>query len=103
MMCLTHNLNPARSPGVHLPFHSDDWSPELFKLYFDSEIVNVICDASNEYAERNKNKYTRMYSYFKRWSHVISIVLLEYLFIWVIGRYHMLDSCGVLLVSVMTH
>ena len=26
----------------------------------------MICDASNEHAERNKNKYTRTYSYFRK-------------------------------------
>ena len=62
-----HQFNPSRSVGVHLPLHSEDWSPEeLFKLYFDSEIVNMICNASNEYAERNKNKYPVMYSYFRK-------------------------------------
>ena len=62
-----HQFNPSRSVGVHLPLHSEDWSPEeLFKVYFDSEIVNMICDASNEYAERNKNKYPVMYSYFRK-------------------------------------
>ena len=59
-----HQFNPSRSVGVHLPLHSEDWSPE--ELFKDSEIVNMICDASNEYAERNKNKYPVMYSYFRK-------------------------------------
>ncbi len=62
-----HNFNPSRSPGVHLPLLSEEWSPEeLFRLYFDSAIVKVICDASNEYAERNKNRYVQMYCYFRK-------------------------------------
>lgn len=62
-----HTFNPSRSPGVHLPMHSEDWSPEeIFKLYFDSEIIKLICNASNEYAERNKKKYPQMYSYFRK-------------------------------------
>ncbi len=62
-----HNFNPSRSPGVHLPLLSEEWSPEeLFRLYFDFAIVKVICDASNEYAERNKNRYVQMYCYFRK-------------------------------------
>lgn len=42
-----YQFNLSRSIGVHLPSQSEDWSPEeLFKLYFDSEIVSMICDAS---------------------------------------------------------
>ena len=61
-----HEFKPSRSVGVHLPSRSGEWPPyELFKLFFDSEIVNMICDASNEYAERNKSKRRVMYSYYR--------------------------------------
>ena len=35
-------------------------------MYFDDNIVQQICDASNEYAERNKDKKKQMYQYFKK-------------------------------------
>ena len=60
-----HEFNPLRSIGPHLPSCIDVSSPaELFKLYFDSDIVQKICDATNEYAERNKDKHPVMYRYF---------------------------------------
>lgn len=37
----------------------------LFKMYFDENIVQQICDASNEYAERNKDKKKEMYRFSK--------------------------------------
>ena len=62
-----HSFQPLRSVGVHLPPCPSDPSPAtLFKMYFDDNIVKQICDASNEYAERNKDKKKQMYQYFKK-------------------------------------
>lgn len=60
----THPFQPLRPVGPHLPATIQVSSPaELFKLYFDSGIVVRICDATNEYAERNKEKAV-MYRYY---------------------------------------
>ena len=51
-------FKPLRSIGPHLPSCIEVSSPaELFKLYFDSDRVQKICDATNEYAERNKDEH----------------------------------------------
>ena len=56
-----------RSVGAHLPSSICEPSPaDLFKLFFDEEIVQSICDASNEYAERNKTSRPAMYRYYKQ-------------------------------------
>ena len=56
-----------RSVGAHLPSSICEPSPaDLFKLFFDEEIVQRICDASNEYAERNKTSRPAMYRYYKQ-------------------------------------
>lgn len=60
----THPFQPLRPVGPHLPATIQVSSPaELFKLYFDSGIVERICNATNEYAERNKEKAV-MYRYY---------------------------------------
>ena len=60
-----HEFKPLRSIGPHLPSCIEVSSPaELFKQYFDLDIVQKICDATNEYAERNKDKHPVMYWYF---------------------------------------
>ena len=46
-----HDFQPSRSVGV-VPSNVEELIPaDVFKLYFDSAIVDVICSASNEYAE----------------------------------------------------
>lgn len=61
------DFKPSRSVGPHLPPRASSYSPaSLFKLYFDFDIVQKICDSSNEYAERNKYKRPTMYRYFER-------------------------------------
>ena len=62
-----HDFQPSRSVGVqNVPSNFEELTPaDLFKLYFDSAIVDVICSASNEYAERNKSNYPTMYAYFR--------------------------------------
>ncbi len=62
-----HDFKPLRPVGPHLHSHAVTYSPAaLFKLYFDSDIVQKICDATNEYAERNKEKCPTMYGYFSK-------------------------------------
>lgn len=59
---------PKRPVGVHnIPSNFEEITPgDLFKLYFDSTVVDYICSASNEYAERNKSKYPTMYAYLRQ-------------------------------------
>ena len=60
-----HIFMPSRHVGPHLPSDLIDPSPaEIFKLSFDHESVGMICRASNEYAELNKDKSSTMYSYY---------------------------------------
>ena len=52
--------------GVHLPDGLDDTNPvSFFKLFFDTNIVQMICDNSNEYAELQKGVKPVMYRYFQ--------------------------------------
>ena len=60
-----HKFTPLRSVGPHLPSCIKVSSPaELFKLYFDLDIVQKICDTTNEYAKLKKGKHPVMYQYF---------------------------------------
>ncbi len=52
-----HDFEPLCSVGVH-GLSSELTPAELFKLYFDPAIVNFICSATNEYADRNKSNYS---------------------------------------------
>ena len=62
----SHSFEPVRPVGVHLPAEVGEVSPEkLFKLYFSSDIVQYICAASNESAERVKCTKPGMYKYYK--------------------------------------
>ena len=59
-------FDPPRPSGVYIPEDVDPNSPiELFKLFFDAEIVDYICNASNEYVESEKEKRPAMYCYYK--------------------------------------
>ena len=61
-------LKLMRAIGAHLPLGFSEISPaDLFKLYFDMDLVQNICDATNEYELQKKNHPT-MYQYFK---HVV--------------------------------
>ena len=59
---------PKQSVGAHnIPSNLEEITPcDLFKSYFDSTVVDCICSASNEYAERNKSKYPTMYAYLRQ-------------------------------------
>lgn len=60
------HFDPPCPSGVYIPEDVDPNSPiELFKLFFDAEIVDYICSASNEYAESEKEKRPAMYHYYK--------------------------------------
>ncbi len=62
----THTFNPAREVGPHLPSNIDITSPiDIFKLYFDENIVQVIISATNEYAEKMKDVKKSMYRNFQ--------------------------------------
>ena len=63
----THDFKPLRAAGACLPSgYSVEPSPtDLFQLFFDNEIVQKICNATNEYAERQKTKRPTMHCYFK--------------------------------------
>ena len=59
-------FDPPRPSSVYIPEDVDPNSPiELFKLFFDAEIVDYICNTSNEYAESEKEKRPAMYRYYK--------------------------------------
>lgn len=61
----THTFKPSQVVGPHLPASAEAFSPaDLFKLFFNAEIVQKICDASNEYTERNKDRLPGMYRYY---------------------------------------
>ncbi len=63
----THNFHPSRSAGAHLSIDIGELTPaDIFKLYFDSVIVQKICDSTNEYAEIHKIARPTMYRYFKQ-------------------------------------
>ena len=56
-----HIFMLSRHVGPHLPSDLIDPSPaEIFKLYFDHELIGMICRASNEYAKLNKDKSSTM-------------------------------------------
>lgn len=60
-----HEFKLLQSIRPHLPSCIEVSSPaELFKLYFGLDIVQKICDATNEYAERQKDKHPVMYRFF---------------------------------------
>ena len=60
-----YDFEPWRSVGVHHLLSSNELTPaDIFKLYLDPAIVDVICSATNEYAERNKSKYPTMLAYY---------------------------------------
>ena len=59
-------FTPTRPVGVYLTDNTDPNCPAaLFKLFFDTNIVQSICDASNEYAESLKDVKPIMYRYLK--------------------------------------
>ena len=60
----THDF---RAAGACLPsgFSVEPSPADLFQLFFDNKIVQKICDATNEYAERQKTKRPTMHRYFK--------------------------------------
>uniref|UniRef100_A0A1X7TKW5 PiggyBac transposable element-derived protein domain-containing protein n=1 Tax=Amphimedon queenslandica TaxID=400682 RepID=A0A1X7TKW5_AMPQE len=48
-----HDFKPSRNIGAYLPASVNASSPvDLFKLFFNEVIVQNICDATNEFAER---------------------------------------------------
>jgi hypothetical protein len=61
-----HIFNPSRTVGAHVPYDNEITPADLFKLFFDSKIVQDICDASNEYAELKKSSRSTMYRYYKQ-------------------------------------
>ena len=57
---------PITSPGFYLPHGTSTSDPEmLFRLFFNSDIMNYIYKASNEYAESLKDKRTVTYEDYK--------------------------------------
>ena len=63
---VTFPFTPTRSAGTYLPMNTDPDSPEqLFKLFFDDEATQMICNATNEYASLQKDNKPVMFSYYK--------------------------------------
>ena len=58
-------FTPVRPEGLYIPDDVGTTNPEeLFKLFFDKEIVDYICKSSNEYAEGLKDTKPVMYKYY---------------------------------------
>ena len=84
----THDFNPLRAIGAHFPLGISELSPaDLFKLFFDMDIVQKVCEATNEYAELQKKNVQQCINTLNRWSQMISMRLWEYLFLHVLVNY----------------
>ena len=57
---------PPRSVGVHLLADiNPNCAESLFKLFFNDVVIQMICKASDEYAELHKDTKPVIYSYYK--------------------------------------
>ena len=64
-------FTPTRPEGLYIPDGVDTSNLEdLFKLFFDEEMVDYICKSSNEYAEVLKDTKPVMYKYYNNMSPV---------------------------------
>ena len=60
---------PDRPEGFYTPSEVDTSNPEeLFKLFFDKQIVEYICKSSDEYADCHKDDKPVMYKYYDKMS-----------------------------------
>ena len=59
-------FQPRHVAGVHLPSMFDKHNPvSFFKFFFYSDMLHMICRASNEYAELLKDIKPVMFKYYK--------------------------------------